>query len=127
MDADTSDTIIYIIRVFGRVGFVFLSVNLYRLYNFFATPLLRSRSKWFVRGFSVATVLSFALMLAETVVQSPLLPVISMGFNVLTTYILVLYLSSQLTLMEGKKQSLQYRKYVIAMDEFIEILKHPQK
>ena len=125
MTQDLYDTSIYIIRVFGWIGFVFLCINLYRLYNIFASPLLRHRSRHFVRAFAVATGISFLLMVSELVFKNYWLLFSTLAFNVGITYVLVIYLSTQISVLNSHKTSAEYKTYVKSMDDFIQTLKYP--
>lgn len=127
MDKETYDSIFAIIRVIGRIGFVFLLVNFYRVYRIFASPLFKNRSRIFIRFFAGAVVLGFILMLIEFFTDNSIMPLITVGFNTITTYVLVFYLGRHVDELESKKGSAEYVKYTLAMDNFIKTLKQPQR
>lgn len=117
------DAVMFLIRLFGRLGLIFLLAQLYRVYKLFSSPLLKHRNRWFIRGFILSIIISFILMFSEFLIHTDWMPIITMAFNTLTTYLIALYLSRQVTVMERNTTNAEYSVYATAMDNFILSLK----
>jgi hypothetical protein len=121
------DLMTSILRLFARIGFIFLLVNFYRGYKVLASPLFKHESKFFIRVFFGAVIVGFLLMLTEFFTDNSLLPLATVAFNTITTYVLVFYLDGRVDELNKQKDSAEYHKYTEAMDNFIMRLKKPYK
>lgn len=113
----------YVLRLIGRIGFCLLILVLYRLYRFIASPLLRQHNKKFVFLFGMSILVGFVLMWIEYLFPASWPPNISILFNVLTTYVLTVYLHFQVRKLESSPAQSQFEQLRNSMDAVIISLK----
>jgi len=124
---DLYDSINYVLRIIGRIIFCLLIVTLYKLYQLFASPLMVSRNKKFINIFIGILIFSFLLFGVEFIISEKWVTTLSMGFNILTTIILIVYLYYQTYTINKVRAGNEFKKLSVAMDNLIESLKKQEK
>lgn len=123
LSLESYDLINYFLRLAGRVGFCILLITLYRLYQLFASPLVRRRNKTFVSFYASILIFSFFLLAVEYILPELWMSSLSMGFNVISTYILVIYINYQVFIIRKVKTSSEFHELSQAFDALIASLK----
>lgn len=122
-DTFNSPVVTDFMRLVGRVGFILLVFAVYKLWQGVSSPLLRNRTKLFVRIFSLVIFTSFVFGVVDYLANPQWLHLTSITFNVIVTYVLAWYVNRQADVLRRATGTSEYVEYSTALDNLMMTLK----